>query len=766
MLVVLSLLTADVITYQSIHQLEYSSHKDSLTLPVKPYVKPIPLIPRKDTILRREVFGYLPYWRRDWYPSLNYDLLSVIAYFGVELGPTGNIINYHGWPVTGLIDLAHAHGVKVVLVAICFSSDAIRSIIRNPTYTQNAIRNLLEQVQLGNADGINIDFELPYSSDSTYFTDFMRALADTFHAHNPNYYVVLDVTAVNWLNRFQVAELAQICDAILIMAYDYYWAGSQYAGPVAPLTGSTYYGDYNVTNTVNYYLTYVPANKLLLGVPYYGYDWPVVDSSPRARTTGQGVAKTFAQIMEELNNYGRLWDMESQTPWYRYYSGGWHQCWYDDDTSLGLKYELVEAKTLRGIGIWALSYDGYYTQLWDAIYYHFVSPPLPTAPEPIYAVAQPGYIELLWHSSTYADGYKVYVSEDGESFDSLTTTADTCLVIDNLPSGRAYFFKIKSYNIKGESDFSRELIGAYMGYDVSPILIVNGFDSPKPGNTYSYVYHHGKSLANTGYGFASATNEAIISGTVELNDYMVVDWILGQEDISDDVFNPIEQQILIQYLEAGGHLLVSGSDIGYALGNTDFYHNYLHAEYVTDNTQLYQVEGVSPPFDGLTFNFDDGNHGIYRVRYPDAIDTCNGSRRILRYTGSNYFAGIAYEADYKLIYLSFPIETVYPQASRDTLMACIMRSWGVPQPICEPRIELRYNTVFSRYWQLNLSSRGITTVSIEVYDIVGRQLTAKRYHTHSVTFTWDATNVPPGVYFVNIKLNHTPYRVIKLLHIR
>ena len=125
MLVVLSLLTAHVITYQSIHQLEYNSHRDSLTLPAKPYVKPIPLIPRKDTILRREVFGYLPYWRRDWYPSLNYDLLSVIAYFGVELGPTGNIINYHGWPVTGLIDLAHAHGVKVVLVAICFSSDAI-----------------------------------------------------------------------------------------------------------------------------------------------------------------------------------------------------------------------------------------------------------------------------------------------------------------------------------------------------------------------------------------------------------------------------------------------------------------------------------------------------------------------------------------------------------------------------------------------------------------------------------------------------------------
>ncbi len=765
MLVVLSLLTAHVITYQSIHQLEYNSHRDSLTLPAKPYVKPIPLIPRKDTILRREVFGYLPYWRCNWYPSLNYDLLSVIAYFGVELGPTGNIINYHGWPVTGLIDLAHAHGVKVVLVAICFGSDAIHSIIRNPTYTQNAIHNLLEQVELGNVDGINIDFELPYSSDSTYFTDFMHALADTFHAHNPDYYVVLDVTAVNWLNRFQVAELAQICDAIFIMAYDYYWAGSQYAGPVAPLTGSTYYGDYNVTNTVNYYLTYVPANKLLLGVPYYGYDWPVVDSSPRARTTGQGTAKTFAQIMEELDNYGRLWDTESQTPWYRYYSSGWHQCWYDDDTSLGLKYELVEAKTLRGIGIWALSYDGYYTQLWDAIYYHFVLPPLPTAPEPIYALAQPGYIELLWHSSTYADGYKVYVSEDGESFDSLTTTFDTCLVIDNLPSGRAYFFKIKSYNIKGESDFSRELIGAYMGYDASPILIVNGFDSPKPGNTYSYVYHHGKSLANTGYGFASATNEAITSGTIELNDYMVVDWILGQEDTPDDVFNPIEQQILIQYLEAGGHLLVSGSDIGYALGSTDFYHNYLHAEYVTDNTQRYQVEGVSPPFDGLTFNFDDGNHGIYRVRYPDAIDTCNGSRRILRYTGSNYFAGITYEADYKLIYLSFPIETVYPQASRDTLMARIMRFWGVPQPICEPLIELHYNTVFSGYWQLNLSSQGITTVKIEVYDMLGRQLTAKRYQTHSITFTWDATNVPPGVYFVNIELNHTPYRIIKLLHI-
>ncbi|HID92718.1 MAG TPA: hypothetical protein EYP60_01360 [bacterium (Candidatus Stahlbacteria)] len=324
----------------------------------------------------KEVFGYYPYWRGTRYRSLNYELISTIAYFGVELNGDGNIIYYHGWPVNDLINLAHSHGVRVVLVGICFDANQIHSIITNSSATLNAIHNLLYQVENSNADGVNIDFEFPPSTDRVHMTSFMKALADTFHSHNSEYFITLCVTAVNWNDRFQCKELAEVTDGLVIMGYDYYWSGSPYAGPVAPLTGNTYYGSYNVTNTVEYYLlqTHNDNSKMILGVPYYGYDWPTTDSTPRSTATSNATAKIYSVAESNASYYGKLWDDVSQTPWYRYKGGGWHQCWYDDATSLSLKYDLVNSKKLKGIGIWALSYDYGRVELWDAIYTHFVLP--------------------------------------------------------------------------------------------------------------------------------------------------------------------------------------------------------------------------------------------------------------------------------------------------------------------------------------------------------------------------------------------------------
>ncbi|MDO9574905.1 MAG: glycosyl hydrolase family 18 protein, partial [bacterium] len=570
---------SQTVEFKSIHQIELEKYKN-YEFPPSKFKEVLPLRSiQKDKRLKREIFGYLPYWRLSHYDELNYDLISTIAYFGVELNSSGGITYYHSWPTYDLVDLAHQNGVKVVLVGICFNSDQIHSLVTDSSATLNAINNLLEQVELGSADGVNIDFELPRSADSSHVTAFMSALSDTFHAHNPEYSVTICVTAVNWSNRFQCRQLARATDGLFIMGYDYHWSGSTNSGAVSPLTGGTY----NVANTVNYYLseTDYDTSKLILGVPYYGYDWPTAGSEPGSQTQGTGSAKIYSVAEPEANSYGKLWDNSSQTPWYRYSEGSqWHQCWYDDSTSLGLKYDLVNNKNLKGTGMWALSYDGDRSELWGAIYSHFVLPP-PSTPTDFRVISMgDGNLLIAFSSSDSVTHYLLCKSIDCLVFDTLILN-DTLNVISDLLPNTSYFFKVKAVNEGGESDLT-ELLGARTSMTPASVLVVNGYDSKKTGNTYNFIIQHGFSVSRVDRAFSSCSNECIQNDIVRLGDYEAVDWILGQEDTPEGTFNTVEQSVIIDYLRKGGALFVSGSDIGYTIRDSTFYGDYLKAKYLCD----------------------------------------------------------------------------------------------------------------------------------------------------------------------------------------
>ena len=111
--------------------------------------------------------------------------------------------------------------------------------------------------------------------------------------------------------------------------------------------------------------------------------------------------------------------------------------------------------------------------------------------------------------------------------------------------------------------------------------------------------------AKPGTHVASTSNEAVISGAVNLTDYNVVIWILGNESTANDTFNATEQTKVTQFLAAGGNLFVSGSEIGWDLDQQNngrtFYENTLKANYVSDDAGTYTATVVASPgiFSGL-----------------------------------------------------------------------------------------------------------------------------------------------------------------------
>lgn len=171
------------------------------------------------------------------------------------------------------------------------------------------------------------------------------------------------------------------------MSYDYYAAGSDVAGPVAPMSGfhdGTYFFD--VTTTYDDYAAFVPSSKLLMGVPYYGYDWPVTDNAkPLARTSpasaGGGQARTvsYSQLKtdEQLAGSNCHWDAAASETWCAYTDPTTHQereAWLEDNQSIGIKFDFAKQRKLQGVALWALGFDGKYPDLWAMLARDFTTP--------------------------------------------------------------------------------------------------------------------------------------------------------------------------------------------------------------------------------------------------------------------------------------------------------------------------------------------------------------------------------------------------------
>ena len=364
--------------FESIHQIQLKQFNNIKPEPLKSeeYYKTFTKGDVSTPRVKKQVLGYYTYWKTGT-ENFQWDLLTILAYFSAELDSSGNITDLNGWPSSAPINEAHAHGVKVVLTATLFGSSSIRTLIQSEANRQNCIENLFNQVKNAGADGVCIDFEMPYSSDRDYFNTFIQELSDYFHSNLPGSLVVVDTPAVNWNDRMDFDTLTDYADYLFIMAYDYHYSGGD-PGPVSPLSytsGSPWPTWAGIVQTLDDYIngTYGVGNtkksKLILGIPYYGIDWPSKDCNIPTEQRANGSAVTYATAVEKAAQYNREWDSYSQTPFYDYNCNTSypHQAWYDDEESLGLKYDKVNEYNIGGTGMWALNYDGTRTELWQKL---------------------------------------------------------------------------------------------------------------------------------------------------------------------------------------------------------------------------------------------------------------------------------------------------------------------------------------------------------------------------------------------------------------
>ena len=165
---------------KGIHQIELEHHKiyylESTHKPGS--TPPIPLKKRFDGP-SKIIFGYHPYWSGSKWQNYNYDLLTTIAYFSAEANANGDLTDLHGWPKTDLINKAHENGVEVVLVVTLFNKSDLETLLSSSDNRNRLINNLVTQVENGNADGVNIDFEAFPASQKSNMVTFVKDLRKT-----------------------------------------------------------------------------------------------------------------------------------------------------------------------------------------------------------------------------------------------------------------------------------------------------------------------------------------------------------------------------------------------------------------------------------------------------------------------------------------------------------------------------------------------------------------------------------------------------------
>ncbi|MCB9057705.1 MAG: T9SS type A sorting domain-containing protein [Calditrichae bacterium] len=398
-------------------------------------------------------------------------------------------------------------------------------------------------------------------------------------------------------------------------------------------------------------------------------------------------------------------------------------------------------------------------------------------------------LKIILKDDASVEYYQLYLSSDGLNFEDPITFNGSSYLIEDVAQDSIVYFKLKAGNSLGLSPYS-EVLGGIVSNGNPEVLIVNGFDRSSTGNTYDFIRQHASAVKKNGKAFNAATNDALTAGLFSLNDYDIADFILGDESTIDETFSTSEQTLVSSFLKQGGKIFVSGAEIAWDLdykGSTadkSFFRNYLKAQYLADAPgnvvgTHYSAQGTaSGLFEGInSITFDNGTHGTFDVDYADALNPVNGSITVVNYKNVNNFdiGGVSFSGTFlngsspgKLVYLGFPFETIYPEATRDSMMGRIFNFMDAPFTSIESQkeeipetfeLKQNYPNPFNPVTTISYTLPFKTDVKITIHDSRGALVFKRQFFQQSsgkYYLTWNGENakgemVSSGNYFYTLQ---------------
>lgn len=299
--------------------------------------------------------GYAYPFISSWVLGQTLPYLSELSVFSYGFTENGQLV----YPVlddTWMTEEARALGTRPFLTLTPlgpdgrFNNNLISALVHSEEAVRRLILSLGEVMYQKGYEGVDIDFEYIKAEDRDAFSEFVRTVTMVMNAIGYEVSVALapktsaDMEGLLYEGK-DYAALGQAANHVLLMTYEW---GYTYSEPraVAPVN--------LVRQVVEYAVTEIPAEKIMLGIPNYGYDWalPFERGVSRAYTIGNVEAVQRAIRY----NVPILYDEIAQTPHYNYTdeNGIGHEVWFEDVRSMNAKYSLIGEFGLRGIGCWQI----------------------------------------------------------------------------------------------------------------------------------------------------------------------------------------------------------------------------------------------------------------------------------------------------------------------------------------------------------------------------------------------------------------------------
>ncbi len=311
----------------------------------------IPSTPDKDISIMQESIDYLTY----------------ITPFSHHVNSDGSLSPLNDYDI---LSYAKAHNTSTMLSVTNMSQNGfdtklIGAILNSSYIQQNLINNIISLINEKSMQGVIIDFERIPPEDREKYNNFLRNLVKALHLQN---YLLATALAPKtsgfqqgpWYEAHDYKAQGQIVDFTILMTYEWGWSG----GPpraVSPIN--------EVAKVLDYAVSVIPANKIMMGIPNYGYDWtlPYVEGGPFAEALGN------QEATERAVKYGAeiKYDYSAEAPYYNYVDANQkqHVVWFEDSRSIVAKFRLVQQYNLRGVSYWTLGKS--FSQNWVLIYTMF-----------------------------------------------------------------------------------------------------------------------------------------------------------------------------------------------------------------------------------------------------------------------------------------------------------------------------------------------------------------------------------------------------------
>jgi spore germination protein YaaH len=346
------------------------------------------------------VYGFLPYWNTGTYttgtnkgePRFTIQKeLTHLGYFSLTLGADGSFVS----SVDGELDMGlhrlnsdafatisndlDDENKKLELVVSQFNHGDISYFLNSENAQDNFIQSLDNVFLAYPFSGINIDIETSGETDEKMrqnLTNFIIKLRKHLDEKYGHVQLSIDMYAGAAANQqiWNIKDLAPHVDYIVVMAYDFHRSSSSVAGPVAPLFGGKELWDGDINYYLQEFLKIVPSEKILLGIPFYGYEWQTTSRDSQSHTfPDTGATASYKRVLEILEKKDELqvqehWNEEALSPYISYIENGEiYVIYYENSRSISYKLDYVNQLDLGGVAIWALGYEGNSRELWDVI---------------------------------------------------------------------------------------------------------------------------------------------------------------------------------------------------------------------------------------------------------------------------------------------------------------------------------------------------------------------------------------------------------------